>query len=501
MKGFKGKKIAIWGVGFLQVDIEAIYGIDKVYKYIDDDVEDMNIINIDKEIIVSSVDFAKTDYDPNMFCIICTKDKDYAIRALSEMGYCRENYVLAEELLTNKECYDKFNTDDLTIYGAGKTYLFWKNDLDAFNLSVKRFATSEKTVEFFDGKEVVSLKELKSLRGKTKIIVSSIYYKDIYYTLKNCGFEPGDDFIQLDTFLALNNLVHNVNSDYDFVDRSKGSKRLLVVLSGYKDFVWDCVFGRLEKYIPRDIDVCIVTSGKECSTMRNMCEKNDWSYLSTEKNNVSLAINLAICLHMDAQEIFKMDEDIFLTKNTFEELSRTYDEVENNSDYEVGFVTPLIPVNGYGYARVLDLLKIRHLWEKEFGEIKITDCYKHHMTIHDNPNAAEFLWGKDNPIMQDIDEIEEKLNSREFSYSICPVRYSIGLILFTRDNWLRMGMFPVKEFENMGADEKRICKYCLMEGRAMVVSENCIVGHLSYGPQHEAMEKYYHEHKKVFEVK
>jgi hypothetical protein len=264
--------------------------------------------------------------------------------------------------------------------------------------------------------------------------------------------------------------------------------------------VWDSVFGRIEKFCPDNYDVCIVTSGKNDQVMSRLCEKNSWSYLSTEINNVSLAINLATALHPNAEYIIKMDEDIFVTKGTFKTLLSTYDKVEKESDYEVGFVTPLIPVNGYGYARVLDILNLRKEWEKKFGEIKITDCYKHHMTIHDNPEAAEFLCGKDNPPMKSIDTIQKSLQQKPFSYSICPVRYSIGLIVFNRDNWLRMGMFPVKSFENMGADEKRICKFCMMEGRAMVVSENCIVGHLSYGPQHKVMETYYKENMNLFDV-
>jgi len=293
----------------------------------------------------------------------------------------------------------------------------------------------------------------------------------------------------------------NTRGDYRFVNHYKRNENLLIVLSGYKEFVWESVFGRLESFAPQNTDVCIVTSGKDNPTMRNLCEKNQWSYLSTDMNNVSLATNIAISLHPDAEYIIKMDEDIFVTEGTFEELLKTYNKVEAESDYEVGFVTPLIPINGYGYARVLELLNLKEAWEKRFGEIKITDCYNHHMTIHDNPDAAEFLWGKDNPSMHSIDMIQDKLRKREFSYSVCPVRYSIGLIVFTRDNWLKMKMFPVKHFENMGADEKAICKFCMMEGKAMVVSENCIVGHLSYGPQHSVMERYYHEHRNLFDTR
>lgn len=500
MRSFENKNIVIWGVGPLQVDIEAIYHLEHIVAYIDNGVEEKDLINVKSEQIISPENISNIKAT-ELFFVLCTKDVDYAIRTLTKLGYTRTNYVLGEELLTNKEIFDGFKLLDVTIYGAGNTYLYWKRELESCEIDIRRFAVTKKSFDSFDGKPVIDIDELKLLKGKTRIIVSSIYYKEIFESLINAGFVPGYDFLQLDTFRALYHLTENINSNYKFINRSKCNRKLLVVLSGYKEFVWDSVFGRLEAYLPIDFDVCIVTSGKEDETMKNMCVKNQWSFLSTEINNVSLVTNLAISLHPDAEFIYKMDEDIFITEGTFDEMMNTYDKVERESDYEVGFVTPIIPVNGYGYARILDILSIRNEWENRFGEMKITDCYKHHMTIHDDPSAAEFLWGKDNTVMKSIDDIQHMLMQRKFSYSICPVRYSIGLILFSKNNWLRMGMFPVKSYENMGSDEKRICEFCMMEGRAMVVSENCIVGHLSYGPQHAVMEKYYYSNKEMFDVR
>ena len=109
-----------------------------------------------------------------------------------------------------------------------------------------------------------------------------------------------------------------------------------------------------------------------------------------------------------------------------------------------------------------------------------------------------FMWGDGNPQFADIDAMAEKLANRGFQYSICPIRYSIGFILFTRRNWMKMGMFPVKQHMNLGADEEHICKFCMMHARVMAVAENTIVGHLSYGPQHKKMEEYYRAHPEKF---
>ena len=50
----------------------------------------------------------------------------------------------------------------------------------------------------------------------------------------------------------------------------------------------------------------------------------------------------------------------------------------------------------------------------------------------------------------------------------------------------------------LGDDEEHICHYACFTGRAMVVSENCVVGHLGYGPQTEEMLRYYLDHKDRF---
>ena len=66
-----------------------------------------------------------------------------------------------------------------------------------------------------------------------------------------------------------------------------------------------------------------------------------------------------------------MDEDIFVTKGTFETLIETYNKVEKDSDYEVGFVSPIIPVNGYGYTRILDVLNIREKWAEHIQNLLV----------------------------------------------------------------------------------------------------------------------------------
>ena len=181
-----------------------------------------------------------------------------------------------------------------------------------------------------------------------------------------------------------------------------------------------------------------------------------------------------------------MDEDIFLTENTVSVLENTYQRVSARGRYEVGFASPLIPVNGYGYSRILDLLNLTEEWEEAFGPIKITDGIHHHKKILENANTAKFLWKK---IM--IDDVSRKLGEKKFSYSLCPSRYSIGMILFSRELWIDMGMFPDIGDNNLGMDEKHITEYCMMSGKAMVIAENTVAGHLGYKEQTQKMMEYY----------
>ena len=149
----------------------------------------------------------------------------------------------------------------------------------------------------------------------------------------------------LDTFGPMRFAVR-----YSFENRSKGSDTMLVVLAGYKPDLWNAVFGRLAAFLPDGIDVCVVISGKTDARLRDICREHGWSCLSTRRNNLSLAQNTAIRLHPAAQWIYKMDEDMFLTEGVFERMKAAYLSAPGKTSIEVGFVSPLIPVNGYGHV-------------------------------------------------------------------------------------------------------------------------------------------------------
>lgn len=289
---------------------------------------------------------------------------------------------------------------------------------------------------------------------------------------------------------------------YDFINRSRGSDRLCIVLAGYKETLWNDVFSRLRAYLPQDCDVCIMTSGLENQKLKGMCEENEWSYLSTKINQLSSIQNLAIELHPKARWILKVDEDIFVTEGFFESLIETYKEVAADTFYEPAFVSPILNVNCYSF---LTLLKktglVDDFCNQGFGEIKLTDGLTHHCHILENPAIAKYLWGDTQSVLADIDVLQKQFLNEGPSFEICPYRFSIGCILFSRKTWVNMGGFPVMREIGLGDDEVFIGFHAFFTGRVIVVDTNCIVGHLGYGPQTKEMLQFYEDHREIFALK
>lgn len=296
-------------------------------------------------------------------------------------------------------------------------------------------------------------------------------------------------------------LPYEFRDDYKFIDRQKHQKRLCIVLAGYKPALWEVVFYRLKRFAPADLDVCILVSGCHKSEIIEYCKENGWSYLSTKKNKLTRIQNLAIYLHPCAEYIYKLDEDIFITENFFDSLSQTFQQAKQELSYKIAYVAPLIPVNGYGYVRVLKKCDLISDWENRFGPAIHTDCKHHHTEIYMNSGAAKYMWGENCPQLSSIDRLANRLSRDDPSYSICPIRFSIGAYMFKRSTWIEWGAFPVDFRIGLGLDEEHLAHFCMFHGNIAIVDENTLVGHLAYGPQTKDMISYFENNKEIFEVK
>lgn len=280
-----------------------------------------------------------------------------------------------------------------------------------------------------------------------------------------------------------------------FIDRSKNSKYLCIVLAGYKEFLYSAVFGRIERYMDQRLDVCIITSGLYSKTIDDICKKNKWSYLFTKENNVSLVQNVAIKLHPTAQYIFKLDEDIFITENYFTHMLEAYEDAQKG-EFSPGVVAPIIPVSGYGHMRILEKLGLRDIYKEKFQKPKY--MAGRDRMIENSAEAAKFFWGEDD-IVPSIDIMNKMFWNNKHELRPCPVRFSIGAILFERNFWESMKYFEVNRLKTgMGADEVQLCTFCCLNSRPIMVSENIVVGHLGFNLQNKVMREYYNKHSEKF---
>lgn len=284
-----------------------------------------------------------------------------------------------------------------------------------------------------------------------------------------------------------------------FKNRSKGQKKLCIMLAGYKPFLYENVLDRLTRYIEDDIDVCLVTSGLYSEEIDKICSENGWSYLSTKQNNVCLVQNIAIKLHPNAEYIFKLDEDIFITKNYFTNLIRAFDHAATGN-YNIGVIAPLLPINGFCYSLVLDKLNVTEEYEERFGKIIIgaSESRENVASIEISSDIAKFFWGEKN-IVPTIDYMNSVFSKDPPEEVACPVRFSIGAILFKRELWEKMGYYDVDlKTSQMGRDEKQLCAFCMISSRPLMVSTNVVAGHFSFGKQTAAMKEYYDSNPERF---
>lgn len=278
---------------------------------------------------------------------------------------------------------------------------------------------------------------------------------------------------------------------YHFIDRSKKREYLCYVLAGYEPELWDTTLARIEAFQSMKVDYCIVSSGTYDSVLEKTAERNGWSYLYTEQNQVCYIQNLVIELHTSAEYIIKMDEDIFIGKDFFQQMLEQFHEIEKHGEFRIGFAAPVIPLNCCGCVSYLNVIGKKEEYERRFGRI-----YRNHFQEIFREEQAEFLWDT----IDDFDSMAGRfLENRK--NSILNVHYNIGCIMFTRDRWYMMGKWPERPGENgMGKDERFIYEDNQKKDLAIYEIGSVLAGHLAFGPQKKRMMEYYKEHLDKFTI-
>lgn len=272
---------------------------------------------------------------------------------------------------------------------------------------------------------------------------------------------------------------------FQFQDRRRRSTTAVCMLAGYKPDLWPYVMPRFKSALP-DADVCLVSPGLRNEDLVDLCRREGWSYLCTATNDVSLAQNLCYRLHTDAELIVKLDEDIFLLADTISALVREYRLIKAKGVVDPGFVAPMIPINGFCYWHLLERLGWLDEYEARFGRARIA-CSG--IAIQNDPAAARWMWERTAP----LEATARRLASLPTQILLCPIKFSIGLIVFERVFWETIGYLPVYHrrllagLSTLGADEEHICAKAVTSSRPIVVTTASLAGHFSFGPQYAAM--------------
>lgn len=382
---------------------------------------------------------------------------------------------------------------NIWIYGAGKKGKTLLENFHFLNIPINGVVISKKDGTKILNTKVMELSEVSTPADDTLFIItaSEKHHREIITTLNNFGFNK---FIIWDKEYLCE--LWKI-ADYKFVDRRTKREKCCFILAGYKEFLWDIVFTRFQNFIPKDIDVCIISSGADNEKLSRIATNNSWSYLTTKINSVTLVQNIAFAIFKDYKLVYKIDEDIFITKNSLEKLYHGFMHSNEYANFVPGIVVPLIPVNGYGYHMILSRLNLIKEYEKKFGRVLVGG--NPDREIENNPEAAIFMWTK----CPQIDEMNisfETIYADKPHVNLCAVRFNIGFILMEHSLWGDMQGFNVSGNVDMGVDEEALCAECINRSKAITVCNNTVVGHFAFGRQTNRMKEIYNNNRQWFDI-
>jgi hypothetical protein len=274
---------------------------------------------------------------------------------------------------------------------------------------------------------------------------------------------------------------------FAFEDRSRGADTVVLILAGFKEYLWPCVLPRLAELAPADADVCLLSAGVHSAELASTAQRNGWSYLTTDTRRISTVQNIAIREHGQADWIYKVDEDVLVTEKCLEHLRAGYEAVEAAGEYRPGFAAPILNLNGHSYVDFLEELGLREEYAAEFGG---TPRACTGIPIHRDGRAAVWLWRHSVP----LDEVARRFSDLPFSYTPIPHRFSTGLVLFRREFWeLMAGIRAPLTPPGSGADEAYLCAQCVDRSRVMALIHNACAGHYAFARQEETMQAMFDE--------
>lgn len=284
---------------------------------------------------------------------------------------------------------------------------------------------------------------------------------------------------------------------YKIENHHPEAETLVMMLIGYKPDLWSTVIPRFAAAVPAGATVCLISPGMWSEPVAQIARQHGWSYLSTKTNDVALAQNVCLKLHPAVQMVAKLDEDIYLTPGTIQQLIDYYKQLKAAEVVNPGFVAPSLNVNGFAYRQLLARLGLLQAFEQRFGSARLATTG---VAVADDPEAARWMWEHTAP----LEEVSARLQNDGPPLLLSPIKFSIGMIVFERSFWEEFRFFPVYRHRLMmgkntlGADEEFLCKQCIDRSRPIVVHPRVLTGHFSFGRQYERMRALLDERPELF---
>ena len=276
------------------------------------------------------------------------------------------------------------------------------------------------------------------------------------------------------------------NCDYfHFVDCRRDARLLVCLLVSDQAELWPHVIPRFEAALP-DADVCVVSQGMHSEYLEGLCASKAWSYLWTTTDDTSLAQNICYGLHPAAQLIIKVDDNVFVVRDTLRSLVDEHHRFKSDGVIDPGFLAPVSPLNGACYRLVLDRLGCLEEYEARFGRARLASVGT---ALQNDPAAAQWIWERTIP----LERTAARMASSAQDHVLSPIQFNTGLILFERAFWQEFGHFPVYRrrlvagFCTDGLDEFHFCTRSISASRPMVITMRSFAARFAHCGQYEGM--------------
>jgi len=298
---------------------------------------------------------------------------------------------------------------------------------------------------------------------------------------------------------SLRNLNHR-DKIITFYDKGNNKKILVILLAGLKPRLWPTVFERINHFLNINADVVIVDPGGiGKDTLINYAKTYGWSYLATKHRRISTALNIAVRTFNHATLIFKLDDDVFVTKNAFKALIQTLIKSFEKAKNLPAIVMPVMNLNLVTYIHFLEVMGLTYEFKQKF---KVKNLRYGLKIVREKSDVAIWIWKNSLPL-DDVARIYNEKAKLKYpnAFDVINVRPSIGFVLFTRTFWNIMREFLGDVGKGMGYDDLGIVTTVSDKYLGIVICLNVLVGHLSYGPQTLEMIKFYERNKDLFQIR